>query len=218
NSREFVERCRDEGLPISIESLHHELFDELVQLDKANKNGVWARIIKNAFAPLFVGRVDYVAGNPPWVNWENLPEDYRKESLPLWEKYGLKSVGAGGSAIGKSKHEMAALFLFSAADNYLRAGGRLGFVLTQSLFKNKGAAGFRDLRFGEEYLVPVAITDLVECAVFEGAVNRTATIVVSKLKKSFAYPIPYTSWFPLGNPELPESASLIQIDKLVSQM
>ena len=49
--------------------------NDLVKLDKANKNGVWARIIKNAFAPLFVGKVDYVAGNPPWVNWESLPQE-----------------------------------------------------------------------------------------------------------------------------------------------
>ena len=43
------------------------------ELDKANKNGIWARIIKNGFAPLFIGQVDYVAGNPPWVVWDNLP-------------------------------------------------------------------------------------------------------------------------------------------------
>jgi hypothetical protein len=73
SNAEFVDRCRDEGLTIASNSLHQELYDELVALDKANKNGVWARIIKNAFAPLFVGKMDFVAGNPPWVNWSNLP-------------------------------------------------------------------------------------------------------------------------------------------------
>src|SRR5208283_5079014 len=42
--QEFIERCQDEGLPISDHSLHIELYSELVKLDKANKNGVWARI------------------------------------------------------------------------------------------------------------------------------------------------------------------------------
>ena len=40
--KEFVERCGEEGLPVSAESLHSDLYRELVKLDKANKNGVWA--------------------------------------------------------------------------------------------------------------------------------------------------------------------------------
>lgn len=74
---EFLERCEAEALPITEAKLHKELYSKLQQLDASNQNGIWARIIKNAFAPLFIGKVDYVAGNPPWVNWENLPNDYR---------------------------------------------------------------------------------------------------------------------------------------------
>lgn len=59
---EFIQRCQDEGLRVSETSLHIQLYNELVALDKANRNGVWARIIKNAFAPLFIGRVDFIAG------------------------------------------------------------------------------------------------------------------------------------------------------------
>jgi hypothetical protein len=39
---EFIQRCRDEGLRISEHTLHVALYRELVKLDKANKNGVWA--------------------------------------------------------------------------------------------------------------------------------------------------------------------------------
>jgi hypothetical protein len=55
---EFLSRCSEEGLNITVADVHIDLFKELVKLDKANKNGIWARIIKNNFAPLFVGRVD----------------------------------------------------------------------------------------------------------------------------------------------------------------
>jgi len=41
-----------------------ELYKKLCRLKKEGINGIWARIIKNAFAPLFVGRFDFVAGNP----------------------------------------------------------------------------------------------------------------------------------------------------------
>ncbi len=60
------------------------LYDQLADLERQGIDGIWARIIKNAFAPLFQGRFDYVAGNPPWVNWESLPGDYRQETKPLW--------------------------------------------------------------------------------------------------------------------------------------
>jgi len=33
-----LERCRDDGVPVSAESLHLDLYRELVKLDKANKN------------------------------------------------------------------------------------------------------------------------------------------------------------------------------------
>ncbi len=86
---EFVERCRQDGLPVEEREVHTTLYENIRALDKKNQNGIWARILKNAFAPLFVGKVHYVAGNPPWVNWENLPEGYRNDLKPLWQRYGL---------------------------------------------------------------------------------------------------------------------------------
>jgi len=216
--KEFIQRCQDEGLPVNAEKLHVSLYRELVALDKANKNGVWARIIKNSFAPLFIGRVDYVAGNPPWINWENLPDDYRQASLPIWNKYGLRETGGGKAAIGKSKHELAGLFLYASADSYLKDDCRLGFVITQSLFKNRGAAGFRSFSYDSTFLVPIAITDMAECTVFEGAVNRTATIVVEKRSAGFAFPIPYAAWLPKQATDIPEDLDLDTVKTLVNVM
>src|SRR3990172_2728885 len=65
------------------ESYLIETFQKLAELEKKGINGIWARIIKNAFAPLFVGQFDLIVGNPPWVNWESLPEDYRNALLPI---------------------------------------------------------------------------------------------------------------------------------------
>jgi len=55
SSAEFIQRCRDENIIITMESLHSELYNELRTLDKANKNGVWARIIKKCLCPAFCG-------------------------------------------------------------------------------------------------------------------------------------------------------------------
>ena len=132
---EFAQRCLDDGLPVTEHSLHLGLYEELVQLDRANKNGVWARIIKNAFAPLFIGKVDYIAGNPPWVNWESLPAEYRDATKPLWVRYGLFTLKGNAARLGGGKKDISMLFV--CVDGYLRESGRLGFVITQTLFKTE---------------------------------------------------------------------------------
>jgi hypothetical protein len=215
---ELLERCRDEGLTITDEALHKELYETLLDLDKASKNGIWARIIKNAFAPLYVGQVDYVAGNPPWINWENLPQSYREQTTKVWDRYGLRASTGGKTSIGKSKHELAALFLYVTADNYLPEGGKLGFVITQSVFKNQGGGGFRAFQFNGTYLTPIAVTDMVACTVFEGAVNRTATIVVTKGATKFKYPVPYVGWFTPRGYQIPEDMSLDEVKSVVSTL
>src|SRR5208337_3189998 len=121
---EFLSRCRDEGLIITATDAHIALYKELVRLDKENKNGIWARIIKNNFAPLFVGRVDYVAGNPPWVNWESLPTEYRDSLKPLWQGYGLFTLSGSAGRLGGGKKDLSMLFVYGSVDNYLFDSGR----------------------------------------------------------------------------------------------
>ena len=196
---EFLSRCRDEGLNITATGAHIALYKELVRLDKENKNGIWARIIKNNFAPLFVGRVDYVAGNPPWINWESLPEDYRVSTLPLWDYYKLRPErGQLGKMLG-GKKDLSMLFVYSGVDNYLHDNGRLGFVITQTVFKTKGAGdGFRQLSFTHKgkttVLKPLAVHDLGSLQVFEGATNRTAVFVCERASAKFSYPVRYILW------------------------
>ncbi|MGH9871405.1 MAG: Eco57I restriction-modification methylase domain-containing protein [Pyrinomonadaceae bacterium] len=215
--KEFVERCRDEGLPISEAALHTNLYQELVQLDKANKNGVWARIIKNAFAPLFVGQVDYVAGNPPWVNWESLPEDYRNALKPMWQDYGLFSLSGSAGRLGGGKKDLSMLFVYTSVDNYLPKGGRLGFVITLSIFKTKGAGdGFRQFRFVRNrdsvVVKPIAVHDLSSMQVFEGATNRTSVFICTKQENDFSYPVPYFMWH--GPSRVEQDASLRHVKEL----
>jgi hypothetical protein len=191
--QEFVERCRDEGLSVSEETLHTNLYEELVKLDKANKNGVWARIIKNAFAPLFVGKVDYVAGNPPWVNWRNLPVDYRDGMAPLWEQYGLFTQKGLQARLGAGMDDISVLMTYVSGNTYLADDGRLGFVITQTLFQSAGGGqGFRrfSLPNGNFFRVD-AVHDFSSFQPFEGATNRTATIAMSLSRSPTTYPVNY---------------------------
>ena len=211
---EFIVRCRDESLPVTAENLHIDLYNELVKLDKENKNSVWARIIKNAFAPLFIEKVDYIAGNPPWVNWESLPADYRDSMKPLWEKYGLFSLSGSAGRLGGGKKDLSMLFVYSCVDNYLEGGGKLGFVITQTVFKTKGAGdGFRRLEFGrgenqKVVLKPIRVDDMSDLHPFEGATNRTAVFVCESVKNPFSYPVPYILWQKTKSGQIDQDATL----------
>ncbi|HPU84084.1 MAG TPA: N-6 DNA methylase [Candidatus Latescibacteria bacterium] len=216
---EFLQRCSSEGVPTTQHEHHKKVYDSLVEVKRQDRNGIWARIIRNAFAPLFVGTVDFVAGNPPWVNWENLPEDYRNKMKPLWREYGLFSLSGSAGRLGGGKKDLSMLFVYSGVDRFLRNGGKLGFVITQSVFKTQGAGdGFRRLRFARDarttYLKPLAVADLSGIQVFEGATNRTAVFICEKQRESFQYPVKYAIW--RGPSRISQDVSLTEARALVN--
>jgi SAM-dependent methyltransferase len=175
------------------------LYEQMLDLHRKGLNGLWAQLLKNNFAPLAIGQFDYVMGNPPWVNWENLPDGYRQEIKPIWERYGLFPHGGMDTILGKGKKDISMLMTFAVMDKLLKPGGRLGFVITQSLFKTSGAGqGFRRFRIpqGGGKPVPLGVVhvdDMVSLNPFEGASNRTAVMVLEK-GKATRYPVPYTLW------------------------
>ena len=171
------------------------LYQKLKDFEKDKLNGIWARIIKNGFAPLFIGEFDYVVGNPPWVNWENLPQGYRDRSKDLWFRQGLFPHKGMDAILGKGKKDMAMLMTYVAMQSYLRDGGKLGFLITQSVFKTAGAGqGFRRFMLGDSTLIKVLhVDDMVELNPFEGASNRTSVVVLQKDRPT-NYPVPYTYW------------------------
>jgi|ERR1035437_3946083 hypothetical protein len=219
---EFLSRCRDEGLNIIATDTHTDLYRELLRLDKENKNGIWARIIKNNFAPLFVGGVAYVVGNPPWVNWENLPADYRRSTAPLWQKYNLFRHKGYKAKLGGAKDDISILMAYVAHDCYLSEGGRLEFVITQSVFKTKGGGeGFRGFQYsggkGRWFMSPVSVHDFSNLQPFEGATNRTATFVADKTRSSFEYPVPYVLWQKTSSGEISQDSSLEEVVRMTSR-
>jgi len=199
SSEEFLLRCSAEGLPTGDAEVHSQLYAKLKSAEERGKNGVWARVIKNAFAPLFLGQVDCVVGNPPWINWESLPPDYRERLLPIWKNYGLLTLSGKAGRLGGGKKDLSMLFVYCGAEHYLKDGGRLGFVITQTVFKSHGAGdGFRRLSYSRNgvptHLVPLVVHDLSALQVFEGASNRAAVFVSEKRGTPFAYPVPYCTW------------------------
>ena len=162
------------------------LYGKLLDLDRQEINGIWARIIKNAFAPLFQPRFDVIAGNPPWINWSNLPDSYRQETAPLWQRYKLFPHVGLRARMGSALDDLSVLMLYVAADKYLKPRGKLGFVITQTIFKTEGGGeGFRRLQLGDtDHLRILQVDDFSQIQCFEGAVNRTSVVLIQKGDKT----------------------------------
>ena len=139
-------------------------------------------------------KYDYIVGNPPWVNWEYMPKSYRSAHAQLWQHYGLfTQKGLDASFI---KEDISVLVTYVAIDNYLKNGGKIGFVIKETLFKSiKQGEGFRKFRITPQNidLKVLRVDDLTQIKPFKNAVTRTAIIYIEK-GASTEYPIDYVVW------------------------
>jgi len=193
---EAMARFKKEGLVFPPhEKAVEKFYEHVLELEKDGKNGIWARFLKNVFAPMTADKFDFVVGNPPWIRWGYLSSEYRKATLQMWQDYGLFSLKGHAARLGGGEKDFSMLFTYASADYYLARGGTLGFLITQEVFKSKGAGeGFRRFRFGtKETLKVLKAHDLVTVQPFEGAANKTAAIILKKRGQT-EYPVPYTVW------------------------
>jgi len=193
---EALERFKKEGLVFpSYEKVVVNFYDHILELERDGKNGIWARFLKNVFAPMTAGQFEFVVGNPPWIRWGYLSDEYRKATLEMWQDYGLFSLKGHAARLGGGEKDFSMLFTYAAADHYLARNGTLGFLITQEVFKSKGAGeGFRKFRLGARDTLKVTKAhDLVAVQPFEGAANKTAAIFL-KRRGETEYPLPYTVW------------------------
>ncbi len=150
--------------------------------------------LERARYPFLCLPFDYVVGNPPWIVWDDLPQDYRTSTQPLWKMYGLFTLTPSQARHGGGKKDISMLFTYACADKYLKDTGTFGFLITQSVFKTKGAGeGFRKFRLKNATLKILEVHDFVRVHPFERAHTRTAAIVLRKGEKT-VYPVKYMVW------------------------
>lgn len=141
-------------------------------------------------------RFDYVAGNPPWIAWDNLSNAYREKTKPIWRRLGLFTLSGNDARHGGGKKDLSMLMTYVCAERHLADGGRLGFVVTQTLFQTRGAGdGFRRFRIGDGG-PPLGVyhaDDMVALRPFPGAANWTGTIFLKKGCET-VYPVAYDRW------------------------
>jgi len=186
------------GLSAEDNQLNYEFYEKLLDLQKRGFNGIWGKIIKNIFAPAFFKDFDYIVGNPPWINWQSLPEEYRDSIKRYWEDYKIFLHKGLKARLGSAHDDISVLLTYVVLDKYLKKDGLLGFVLPQNLLQSSGGGdGFRRFQIKDnEFVKVLAVDDFVAVQPFAdiGASNKAATIILKKNQKT-AYPVLYSKWF-----------------------
>jgi hypothetical protein len=167
-----------------------------LNLHRQQWNGIWFRVVRNFFWSATAGHFDCIVGNPPWVRWSKLPDEYRKRVKPTCERYGIfsKNKRHGGNEL-----DISAMITYATSDKWLKTNGRLSFVITGTIFKNPSSAGFRHFRLEPSnpkslHLTPVSVDDMKALKPFDDASNHTVVAVFNKTTKPGTYPVPYRLW------------------------
>lgn len=187
-----------------------ELHDRIRELRDNERNGVWARIIENNFAPVFADRFDVVVGNPPWLTWTKTPASWREAGELLWKRYGLWRVPdeAGRRSASLASGDIAILVFAIALHRYAIKGGIVGLLVPRSLVNaDPGGRAFRQFRLKParadlpEIITPVdlpfrvlAADDWSEIKPFAPDAANSPVFLAAKSGEQHRYPVPTRRW------------------------
>lgn len=169
--------------------------------------------------PPDIAPVDFIVGNPPWINWETLPTTYREETQYLWWHYNLFPHSGMDAILGKGKKDLSLLLTYACIDHYLVMGGKLGFLLTKTVLKTNGAGtGFRRFKVNGVPLQVCCVDDFGTMKIFPPASTNTIALIMCNGKPTH-YPVPYHIWRKSRERKgLNPSSSLAQIKEQMRQM
>lgn len=171
----------------------YEFIKKIYSMDR-NVYNLYKEYILKTYSLDYRGFFDFIVGNPPWINWENLNKDYRVRTEFIWQHLGLFSYK--GSKMAFSKEDYSTLITYVVADYYLKNGGILGFILPQSLFQSysnsKGFRGFKILS-SKTGLKVHRVLDFNKSKIFKGVAIRSSYLVLEKGKET-SYPISYIKY------------------------
>jgi hypothetical protein len=124
-----------------------DLANNFVRFERNNWNGIWARIITNYLTTSKIGHFDVIVGNPPWVDWKNLPSQYREKIKSLQI---TKTIFSGDARTGGINLNIAALITNVVASNWLDEKGVMGLLMPNTFLVQKTYEGYRKLQLSDD--------------------------------------------------------------------
>ncbi|MGQ0484487.1 MAG: N-6 DNA methylase [Hyphomicrobiales bacterium] len=163
------------------------------RLRREGRDSVWAYVARNLSRPLAYsaagGWANVVVGNPPWVAFRHMSADLQKRFKEMAKG---ERVYVGGKLA--TQNDLCALFVVRAAGLYLRAAGRIAFVLplaalTRGQFEafRKGSFNITRLAFDEAWTMDDSVQPLFpvpSCVVF--ARKRATAKVMPDTVRAYA--------------------------------
>ncbi|MEJ5340859.1 MAG: hypothetical protein WHT09_04750 [Thermogutta sp.] len=134
---------------------------------------------------------DIIVGNPPWVIWDRLDENARRDMSAVFRELGLFDLSPQMARHGGGKRDCGAAFI-SAACRVLEQHGRLGMVLPVSLFHSQASGRSFRLLFSKSQgcLRIREVVDLRAVSVFPGTIQRTGILFAEKGIEP-RFPVPF---------------------------
>lgn len=83
-------------------------------------------------------QADFLVGNPPWVNFTDLDENYKEKIKHLFLEFGLVK-NQKDLLLGNARTDIATLILIKVLHHNLKTNGKAIFFLPLSIFLNDGA-------------------------------------------------------------------------------
>jgi type I restriction-modification system DNA methylase subunit len=110
----------------------HRIYQGFKLAKEDGRDSIWKFIVQNLYKPYFLaGKFDYVVGNPPWFTYSDINNEEYQDVLNELAK--ARDVKPERKA--NFPHlEIAAIFLAYCSGFFLRAGGKIAFVLPRSFF------------------------------------------------------------------------------------
>ncbi len=131
---------------------------------------------------------DLILGNPPWLNFTDLPEEEKEDYKSEFIRYGLTGRGKE-ILLGSARIDLAALFIQKALQNHLKDGGRAFFFIPLSLLFNEGAHNrFRRGNLNKGSFRFTEIRDFGQVRVFPEVSTRCGFTVIEKSASALYVP------------------------------
>lgn len=143
----LISLCTENYLTNKIKSNVFSLASQLVDLEKNNWDGIWARIIKNFLITSTFKDFDIIVGNPPWVDWKSLPSGYRDKIKSLCIS---RKLFSGDRLTGGINLNICALIANVVCDNWLSKNGVLAFLMPDTILFQPSYEGFRNFYLSDD--------------------------------------------------------------------
>ncbi len=184
-----------------------ETASSMWELQKDEKDTIWAFILMNIFKPLFFflreKKFDLIIGNPPWLSYRYVRStDYQEELKEFIIKEYRLLPSSKAELI--THMELATLFFARTSDLYLSENGIISFVMPRSVFSADQHDNFRNGAFTPK-LGFVKIFDLLKV---KPLFNVPSSVFIARKDVKTKYPVKtavYSGELPSKNEELREA-------------